>query len=137
VLLYLDTEGKDDQMQKDKRSFEREKVILKVEHKGLLTGKKYRLRDISKSGFSLETDQCMAEGDLFDFSFTLPDSKDIIRLCGKVIWIEKTSSIPENYYIGLAFLTELDKLPALFSLPLNEQEKEEFTRIYLSDSPKN
>ncbi len=79
----------------------------------------------------------MAEGDLFHFSFTIPDSKDIIRLSGKVVWIEKILSIPENYYIGFAFLTELDKLPALFSLPLNEQEKAEFDRIYPSDSPKN
>ena len=107
----------------DKRLFERELVIVAIEPKGQLPGKKYRLRDISKSGFKLETDQFMAEGERFDFSFSLPDGKDSCRLCGKVIWVDKISSIPESYCIGFAFPTSLDKLPELFSLPITDQEK--------------
>ena len=110
-------------MQKDRRLFEREPVIVEIEPKGQLPGKKYRLRDISKGGFKLETDQLMAEGELFDFSFSLPDGKASFRLCGKVIWVDKLSSIPESYCIGFAFPTNLDNLPELFSLPLSDQEK--------------
>ena len=124
-------------MQKYKRLFEREPVILQVEPKGHLIGKKYRLRNISKGGFSLETDQCMAEGERFDFSFSLPESKDIISLCGKVIWVKKVSSIPENYYIGFAFLTNLDKLPVLFPLLLNQLEQAEFDKIHFSACSKS
>ncbi len=110
-------------MQKDRRLFEREPVIVEIEPKGQLPGKKYQLRDISKSGFKLETDQFMAEGELFDFSFSLPDGKAICSLCGRVIWVDKISSIPESYYIGLAFPTILDKLPEFFPLPLTDEEK--------------
>ncbi len=124
-------------MPKYKRLFEREPVISEVEPKGHLIGKKYRLRNISKGGFSLETDQCMAEGERFDFSFSLPESKDIISLCGRVIWVKKVSSIPENYYIGFALLTNLDKLPVLFPLLLNEQEKTEFIKIHFSACSKS
>jgi hypothetical protein len=110
-------------MPKDKRLFERELVLVDIKPKGQLPGKKYRIRDISKSGFKLETDQFMAEGEHYDFSFGLPDGKSSCRLCGKVIWVEKISTTPESYCIGLAFPTNLDKLPELFSLPLTDQEK--------------
>ncbi len=124
-------------MPKYKRLFEREPVILAVEPKGHLVGKKYRLRNISKGGFSLETDQCMAEGERFDFSFSLPESKDIISLCGRVIWVKKVSALPENYYIGFAFLTNLDKLPILFPLLLNKLEQAEFIKIHFSACSKS
>jgi PilZ domain len=111
-------------MQEDRRLFEREPVIVEIEPIGQLPGKKYRLRDISKSGFKLETDQCMSEGERFDFSFSLPDGKASYRLCGKVIRVNKISSTPESYYIGFAFQTPLDKLPPeLFSLPLTNPEE--------------
>jgi hypothetical protein len=113
----------------DKRLLEREVIIVAIEPKGQLPGKKYRLRDISKSGFKLETDQCMAEGELFDFSFSLPDGKKSCRLYGEVIWVEKISSSPENYCIGFAFPTTLDKLPELFSLPLTDQEKSRLKEV--------
>ena len=124
-------------MPKYKRLFEREPVISEVEPKGHLIGKKYRLRNISQGGFSLETDQCMAEGERFEFSFSLPESKDIISLCGRVIWVKKVSSIPENYYIGFAFLTNLDKLPVLFPLLLNKLEQAEFIKIHFSACSKS
>jgi Tfp pilus assembly protein PilZ len=119
-------------MHKDKRLFEREPVILEIEPKGHLVGKKYKLRNISKGGFSLETDQCMAEGERFDLSFSLPESKDVISLCGKVIWVKKVSANPENYYIGFALLTNWDKLSVLFSLLLNSNEQARFDKIYFS-----
>ena len=122
-------------MPKDKRLFEREPVILEVEPKGHLTGKKYRLRNISQGGFGLETDHCLAEGERFDFSFSLPESQDIISLYGKVIWVKKVSSDPENYYIGFALLTNLDKLPVLFPLLLNELEQAEFDKLHFSCVP--
>jgi Tfp pilus assembly protein PilZ len=111
-------------MQEDRRLFEREPVIVEIEPKGKLPGKLYRLRDISKGGFKLETDQLMAIGEHFDFSFSLQDGKNSLRLGGKVVWVQKISSIPESYYIGFAFQTTLDKLPPeLFSLPLTDQEE--------------
>lgn len=113
-------------MQEDRRLFEREQVLVEVETKGQLPGKKYQLRDISKSGFKLETDQFMSEGERFDFSFSLPDGKAICRLIGKVMWVQKISSMPESYLIGLAFPTTLEKLPELFSMPLTGQEKARF-----------
>ena len=111
-------------MQKDRRLFEREPIMIEIEPMGELPGKLYRLRDISKGGFNLETDQLMAVGDHFDFSFSLPEGKNNLRLCGRVVWVEKTSSTPESYYIGFAFHTTLDKLPPeLFSLPLTNPEE--------------
>ena len=111
-------------MQKDRRLFEREPIIIEIEPKGELPGKLYRLWDISKGGFKLETDQLMAVGDHFDFSFSLPDGKNNFMLCGKVVWVEKISSTPESYYIGFAFHMTLDKLPPeLFSLPLTNPEE--------------
>ena len=101
-------------MQKNRRLSARKLVILEVEPKGDLIGKKYWLRNISQGGFGLETDQCMAEGERFDISFSLPGTEDIISLCGRVIWVKKVSSMPENYYIGLAFLKDPDNLPVLF-----------------------
>ena len=111
-------------MQKERRLFEREPVIVEIEPKGQLPGKKYRLHDISKSGFKLETDHFMAAGEHFDFSFSLPDGKNSYRISGKVIWVDKISSFPETYCIGFAFRTSLDNLPELFFLPLNDQEKD-------------
>ena len=102
-----------------------EKIVCSwapTEPHGQLSGKKYRLRDISKIGFKLETDQFLAEGEDFDFSFKLPGSKFSCKLCGKVVWVDKISSTPESYCIGFAFPTSLDKLPELFSLPLSDQE---------------
>ena len=97
---------------------------MEIEPKGQLPGKLYRLRDISRDGFKLETDQLMAMGDHFDFSFSLPAGKNNLRVCGKVVWINKISSTPESYYIGFAFQTPLDKLPPeLFSLPLTNAEE--------------
>jgi hypothetical protein len=87
--MYLDTRERDDEMQKDRRLFEREPIIIEIEPKGELPGKLYRLRDISKGGFKLETDQLMAVGDHIDFSFSLPDGKNNFRLCGKVVGVEK------------------------------------------------
>ena len=110
-------------MNKDKRLFEREPVIVKIKPQEKLPGKIYRLRDISKGGFQLETDQFMAEGEDFDFSFSLADGKTSYRLCGKVVWVQKISSTPERYCIGFALQTDLDRLPELFSLPLNDQEQ--------------
>ena len=124
-------------MSKDTRLFDREPVIVQVEPKGHLIGRKYRLRNISHGGFSLETDQCLAVGERFEFSFSLPESQDIISLCGKVVWVKKVSSLPENYYIGLAFLTNLDKLPVLFPLLLNKLEQAEFSKIHLSACSKS
>jgi hypothetical protein len=125
-------------MEKDRRLFERELVIVEIEPKGQLPGKKYRLRDISKSGFKLETNQFMAEGDRFDFSFSLPDGKSICRLCGEVMWVDKISSIPESYLIGLAFPTSLDNLPELFSMPLTDQEMARLGVGYtFTDSPQS
>ncbi len=119
-------------MLKNRRLFDREPVILEVEPRGHLIGRKYRLRNISLGGFSLETDHCMAEGERFDFSFSLPESQEVISLCGKVIWIKKVSADPENYYIGFAYLANLDKLPALFPLLLNQLEQAEFNKIHFS-----
>jgi PilZ domain len=113
-------------MQMDRRLFEREQVIVEIEPLGQFSGKKYQLRDISKSGFKLETDQLMSAGERFDFSFKLPDGKAICRLIGEVKWVHKISSIPGSYLIGLAFPTNLDKLPELFSMPLTDQEKARF-----------
>jgi Tfp pilus assembly protein PilZ len=123
-------------MEKNRRLSAREPVILKVEPKGDLIGKKYWLRNISQGGFSLETDQCMAEGERFDLSFSLPGSKDIISLCGRVIWAKKVSSMPENYYIGLAFLKDPDILPVLFPLLHNKPEQEEF-KVHLAGCSKS
>jgi len=119
-------------MLKARRLFSREPVILEVEQKGHVIGRKYRLRNISQGGFSLETDHCMAEGDRFDLSFSLPESQDIISLCGKVIWIKKISANPENYYIGFAYLANPDKAPVLFPLLLNKLEQAEFNKIHFS-----
>jgi Tfp pilus assembly protein PilZ len=113
-------------MQKNRRLSAREPVILEVEPKGDLIGKKYWLRNISQGGFGLETDQCMAEGERFDISFSLPGTEDIISLCGRVIWVKKVSSMPENYYIGLAFLKYPDNLPVLFPLMHNKPEQGEY-----------
>jgi Tfp pilus assembly protein PilZ len=110
-------------MTRERRSFEREPTIIAIEPQGNLLGKMYRLRDISKGGFRLETDHCMTEGENFDFSFRLPDRKDSLKLCGKVVWVKKISSFPERYHIGFAFPDSLDKLPELFYLSLTDQEK--------------
>jgi PilZ domain len=116
--------GRYDEMSEDRRLFEREPIIIDIKPKGQLPGKLYRLRDISKSGFKLETDRLMAVGDQFDFTFSLPDGNNSLRLYGKVVWVEKISSTPESYYIGFAFQTTLDKLPPeLFSLPLTDPEE--------------
>lgn len=104
--------------------FEREPLNVEIEPKGKLPGKLYRLLDIGKGGFKLETDQVMAEGDDFDFSFRLPDGINNLRLCGKVVWVKQISYHPEIYYISFIFKTILDKLrPELFSIPLTSQEK--------------
>lgn len=119
-------------MPKNRNLFERESVILQVEPPGHSIGKKYRLRNIRETGFSLETDHCMAEGERFDLSFSLPESQDIISLSGKVIWVKQVSANPENYYIGFAYLANLDKAPALFPLLLNKLEQAEFNQIHFS-----
>jgi hypothetical protein len=107
-------------MPKERRLFERLPVSLEVEPKGHVTGKKYRLRNISIGGFSLETDHCLAEGERFDCSFSLPESQDVISLSGKVVWVKQISYNPENYYIGFGLLTNLEKLPVLFPLLRNK-----------------
>lgn len=111
-------------MQVDKRLFEREPILVEIEPKGSYQGKVYRLLDVSRSGFKLETDQFLAVGDHFDFSFSLPASPDKLRFCGKVVWITKLSSAPETYHAGFAFQTPLDKLPPeLFAVPLTDPEE--------------
>jgi hypothetical protein len=107
-------------------------VPLEIEPPGHAIGKKFQLRNIRKTGFSLETDHCMAEGERFDLSFSLPESPDIINLCGKVIWVKQVSANPDNYYIGFAYLANLDKTPALFPLLLNQLEQAEFHKIHFS-----
>jgi PilZ domain len=119
-------------MPKEKRFLEREPVLIEVEPKGPLSGRKYRLRNISLGGFSLETDHQMAEGERFDFSFRLPEDQDIFTLSGRVVWVKQVSANPEKYYIGLAFLANLDKLPTVFPLLLNRLEEEEFAKIHFS-----
>jgi hypothetical protein len=119
-------------MPKERRLFERLPVSLEVEPKGHLTGKKYRLRNISLGGFSLETDHCLAEGERFDCSFSLPESQDVISLSGKVVWVKQISANPENYYIGFMSLTNLDKLPVLITLLRNKQKPPEFNKIHFS-----
>jgi hypothetical protein len=119
-------------MTKEKRFFEREPVLLEVEPTGPLSGRKYRLRNISLGGFSLETDYCMAEGERFDFSFSLPESQDAVTLSGRVVWVKQVSADPANYYVGFAFLANLDKLPAVFPLLLNRLEQAEFDKIHFS-----
>ena len=74
----------------------------------------------------------MAEGERFDLSFSLPESQDIINLCGKVIWVKQISANPDNYYIGFAYLANIDKTPALFPLLLNKLEQDEFHKIHFS-----
>jgi hypothetical protein len=110
-------------MQFDRRAHEREPVIVEIEPSGELPGKKYSLRNISTTGFKLETDQYMAVGEHFAFSFSLPDSSNTCILGGEVIWVEKISPPSDNYYIGFAFPKRLEKLPELFALPLTGPEK--------------
>jgi PilZ domain len=130
-------QAKEDCMLKDRRLFARKPVILEIEQEGHSIGKIYRLRNISQSGFSLETGHCMAEGESFDLSFSLPESQDIISLCGKVIWIKKISANPENYYIGFGYLANPDKAPVLFPLLLNKLRQAECHKIHLSACSKS
>jgi hypothetical protein len=109
----------------NRRVFERKPLAVEIEPTGQLPGKLYRLRDVSRGGFKLETDQLMAVGDHFDFSFSLPAGKHNLRFCGKVVWITKISSVPGIYHIGFAFQIPLDKLPPeLFSVPLTDSREE-------------
>jgi PilZ domain len=109
----------------NRRVFERKSVALEIEPTGQLPGKLYRIRDVSRGGFKLETDQLMAVGDHFDFSFNLPGGKHNLRFCGKAVWTNKISSAPGIYQIGFAFQIPLDKLPPeLFSVPLTDSMDE-------------
>lgn len=126
LLLFGEPKPKEGtiKMFKDRRLFEREPINVEIEPNEKLPGKVYLLRDISKGGFKLQTDQFMAEGDHFDSSFSLPDGITKLRLCGRVVWVKKISSNPEIYYISFAFQTCLNKLPSeLFSIPLTNPEK--------------
>lgn len=108
---------------KDRRSSDRELVIVEVVPKEVVPGKTYCLRDISKTGFKLETNHLLAPGDWFEFSFRLPDSQTHCRLGAQVVWVQQISASPPNYYVGFAFPTVLDRLPEVFAVPLTDVEK--------------
>jgi hypothetical protein len=110
-------------MDKDRRLFEREPVIVEIEPRGQYPGKTFRVVDISLSGFKLETNYFMDVGQRFDFTFSLPKGKSLCRLTATVVWANQISSNPGHYRIGLEFPTLLEKLPDLFSLPLTEKEQ--------------
>ncbi len=110
-------------MYTDRRQFEREPVIVEIEPKGKHPEKYYRLVDISKSGFKLDTDHYMTEGERFDFTFRLTEGERTCRLPGQVVWVDQISPVPARYRIGLAFPQPLEKLPEVFTLPLTEEEK--------------
>jgi hypothetical protein len=109
-------------MDKDRRLFEREPIIVEIEPRGQYPGKTFRFVDISLSGFKLDTNYFMDVGQRFDFTFSLPEGKSLCRLTATVVWTKQISSNPEHYRIGLEFPTLLEKLPDLFSLPLTEKE---------------
>ncbi len=112
---------------------DREAVIVGIEPDRQLPGKTYRLCDISKNGFKLETDHCLMIGEHFAFSFRLPDGSESCRLCGRVVWLERLATRPESYQMGLVFPQPLDKLPEVFSVPLTDKER---ARLDFSNSQK-
>jgi hypothetical protein len=113
-------------MDKERRLFEREPVIVEIEPRGQYPGKTFRFVDISLSGFKLDTNYFMDVGQWFDFPFSLPEGKSLCRLTATVVWTNQISSNPGHYRIGLEFPTLLEKLPDLFSLPLTEKEQAMF-----------
>jgi hypothetical protein len=113
-------------MDKDRRLFEREPVIVEIEPRDQYPGKTFRFVDISLSGFKLETNFLMDVGQRFDFTFSLPEEENLCRLSATVVWTKQISSNPGYYRIGLEFPTLLEKLPDLFSLPLTKNEQAMF-----------
>lgn len=51
-------------------------------------------RDLGQGGIFIETKQPKPIGQLLELTFTIPDSKETVKACGRVIWVQ--APIPER-----------------------------------------